>query len=228
MKEYVCPQCAIAMRAVQVVSHYEKPFEVEQCSKCGGMWFDAYEHYRVADQDVARLDLLDEKQLVATVSIKKVLQCPKDQTTLRVFRDAQFPSDMIIESCHTCGGFWFNRGELQKYRSFFLKKWPRKHSVQAPASLLTKHFLQTNSAHEQKVREREALKAFSKESLLSLVTFLVFHPAGLVQKAMLRAGPFWALFEKLLGVRADTRVHVDMREFQSLIEEAQKKERKGV
>lgn len=228
MQTYVCPQCDMAMQVVQVVSHYEKPFEVEQCPQCGGMWFDAYEHHRVAERDVARLDVLDEKQLATKVCVKNTLQCPKDDTRLYVFRDIQFPRDIIVESCRTCGGLWFNKGELQKYRAFFLKKWPRKKSTKTGTALLTNYFLQVNSAHEQKKREGEAVKAFSKESLLSLITFLVFQPVGVAQKAMLQVGPLWALFEKLLGVSAATQVHVDMQEFRSLLEEVQKKEHNHV
>jgi len=110
MKKMRCPNCEREMEEVKVTSHYDTPIFVEQCSSCGGLWFDQLELFRIKHDQAGRLDKsLLQKDKVFT---KERLKCPRDGKELIVFHDPHFPEEIKVESCTQCRGFWFNRGEL--------------------------------------------------------------------------------------------------------------------
>ncbi len=183
MEHPVCPECHEAMHPVRVSSHYGQPFEVDQCTLCGGSWFDVSEQHRVFRDDVAVLDPYDESLLSYTRPAREGLACPKDQAPLRRFLDPQFPKNITIDTCDRCGGLWFNRGEYVAYRKYF-----HRFSFGAPKSSdvgqesrvqkLTRSFLHIQYEHEKHERAREIKRTISSEALKSLVAFLLARPAS--------------------------------------------------
>jgi len=90
---------------------------LDQCHRCGGIWFDGLELYRANEHAAKDIELLDAKALRnPTSSAGGTKRCPLDQTPLCKFSDPQFPESIQIESCPVCQGFWLNRGEFTAFQ----------------------------------------------------------------------------------------------------------------
>jgi len=115
-----CPECDVKMFLVKTESHYGVPIFLDQCSQCGGLWFDESEMNRT-HHDAAKI--LDQKKLKEFKYFpKEALICPKDGLKLKLFKDLNFPKEIVVENCHNCGGFWFNRGEFASYQKYRKEK----------------------------------------------------------------------------------------------------------
>lgn len=112
-----CPNENAEMHQVTVQSHYGQPIFLEQCEKCGGIWFDEAELYRAKLGEAEKIESINSELLQTSTEIKKAkLLCPKDDTELHLFTDKNFPQSIIVERCPTCSGFWLNRGEFTRYQ----------------------------------------------------------------------------------------------------------------
>lgn len=119
-----CPGCQTPVKEVKTASHYGVPVILDQCPKCGGIWFDKWEHLSVKQGEAAKIESTVNTDLLTreTVLEKSTLLCPKDGSVLENFKDPLFPKELIVEHCKNCGGFWFNRGEFKAYQDHRLKK----------------------------------------------------------------------------------------------------------
>jgi Zn-finger nucleic acid-binding protein len=126
MNKKNCPACATAMREIRATSTYGTPVLIEQCDRCGGLWFDDLEIYRIKMGEEHVFDGVDTEKLCAkTIFTEGNLRCPNDDSFLKQFKDPYFPVSLHIDNCHTCGGFWLNRGEFvefQQRREDIIKK----------------------------------------------------------------------------------------------------------
>ena len=108
-----CPNCQKDLSSVQVPAHYSGNIIIDQCPSCGGIWFDADEFYQVRQGEAEKIDKLDDQKFKTLSLIRKTpFACPKDGSELIIFKDLNFPKNIIVESCPKCGGFWFNYGEF--------------------------------------------------------------------------------------------------------------------
>jgi len=113
----ICPNDKAEMHQVKVESHYGQPIILDQCNKCGGLWFDKFELHRTKLGEAEKIELLDSAILWTHSNIQNPeLVCPKDQAKLVRFNDQYFPKGIIVERCPVCDGFWLNRGEFSKYQ----------------------------------------------------------------------------------------------------------------
>jgi Zn-finger nucleic acid-binding protein len=112
-----CPNDTNPMRQASVPSHYGQHIILDQCESCGGIWFDAFELYKVKHGEAVAIEEIDSDVLRATSHInQQTLFCPRDRTELFQFKDPQFPKDIILTRCPKCQGFWLNRGVFTKYQ----------------------------------------------------------------------------------------------------------------
>lgn len=113
----ICPNDNIGMRQVQVESHYGQPIILEQCERCGGIWFDESKLHKVKLGEAERIELSDLEISRNHSPIQKTkLLCLKDKSELTKFGDNYFPKDVTAYRCAVCGGSWFKRGEFIKYQ----------------------------------------------------------------------------------------------------------------
>ena len=113
----LCPNDNVEMRQVQIQSHYGQPIFLEQCEKCGGIWFDESELYRAKQGEAEKVESIDADLLNSLSLItNSKLKCPRDQVELVRFEDNNFPQGIILVRCPKCNGFWLNRGEFTKYQ----------------------------------------------------------------------------------------------------------------
>jgi Zn-finger nucleic acid-binding protein len=124
------------MRPVKVNSHYGQPIILDQCGKCGGIWFDESELFRAKQGEAERIEWLDAEALRIPAEMESATgRCPKDGGILFQFKDERFPEDVLLERCPACRGIWLNRGnftEFQKGRQQRLR--PREIWIQADGS----------------------------------------------------------------------------------------------
>lgn len=112
-----CPYCHEPLHDVKIESHYDATIILNQCAKCGGIWFDKLELFSSKRGEAEEIDKLDEKKLGENTQLESnELYCPRDNTKLKLFQDPYFPKSIQVESCPTCGGFWFNRGEFAQFQ----------------------------------------------------------------------------------------------------------------
>lgn len=112
-----CPACKIPMLVVTTKSHYQIPIELDQCSNCGGIWFDTSELFSAHHKAHLDVPQLNTKHLVEKVSLKsEQLLCPKDKIPLKRFQDPVLPEELILEACPKCHGYFINRSHFESYQ----------------------------------------------------------------------------------------------------------------
>jgi len=127
----LCPNDRTEMRRVKIVSHYGGPIFVDQCEKCGGIWFDESELFRAKQGEAEKIEVLNTGILRTPSTIENsTLFCPRDHGAMHRFTDKYFPQDIILVRCPSCHGIWLNRGTFTKYQQFRQKLIPKKKSPQ--------------------------------------------------------------------------------------------------
>ena len=129
MKKTNCPNCGHEMKQVEIRSHYGLKIVVDQCDNCGGLWFDDEESLRADLKEYKKLEAFDSDKLMKKVSIQSSLNCPRDNTPLKIFHDSNFPKNIKVHYCPQCFGFRFNRGEFSNYQQAREKKIEEKKVV---------------------------------------------------------------------------------------------------
>ena len=115
----LCPNDNTGMRPVKVLSHYNQPIELEQCEKCGGIWFDEAELFTAKQGEAEKVEAIDSGALHnPTVIEAATLYCPRDNAVLQQFTDRYFPRDIILVRCPSCHGTWLNRGTFTRYQQY--------------------------------------------------------------------------------------------------------------
>jgi Zn-finger nucleic acid-binding protein len=115
----ICPNDGTEMHHVKIVAHYGQPIIVDQCQRCGGIWFDEAELFRAKQGEADRIEMLDADIIRAPTMIEESeLLCPRDRAVMLQFVDRYFPQDIILVQCPSCGGIWLNRGGFMKYQKF--------------------------------------------------------------------------------------------------------------
>jgi len=111
-----CPGCGAALKEVFARATYGRVLLLDQCVRCGGVWFDKWELYFLKPHEAERLDSLDLEAIAAlNPVIKGSGKCPLCAELLQGFKDPAIDAGTSIKRCHKCSGLWFNRGELTKY-----------------------------------------------------------------------------------------------------------------
>jgi Zn-finger nucleic acid-binding protein len=143
----LCPNDNTEMRQVKIVSHYGGPIFVDQCEKCGGIWFDESELFRAKQGEAEKIELLNTEMLRTPSTIENsTLFCPRDHGAMHQFTDKYFPQDIVLVRCQLCHGIWLNRGMFTKYQQFRQelmrpkKKSPQDERLQESLSQLVKSY----------------------------------------------------------------------------------------
>ena len=102
-----CPKCNAPMRMMRVEST-----EVDRCTSCEGLWFDALE-----DRDVRAkesIDALDPPNAQAKVgrNDQRRVDCPRCHTPMIRMLDRR-TREIWYESCPICYGKFFDAGEFR-------------------------------------------------------------------------------------------------------------------
>lgn len=104
-----CPKCPGELAPVEF-----QGVEIERCSSCQGLWFDAFEHEEL--KAMAGSEAIDiGASGVARDATHASLQCPKCAQKLFGMVVAGQPH-IGIESCGVCHGVFFDAGEFKDFK----------------------------------------------------------------------------------------------------------------
>jgi len=152
-----CPECAAQLHEVYTEANYGRVIIVDQCKRCGGVWFDRWELYFLTDESLKSLAHVDTAAFMAsnaaTHAKKSGHECPRCEKELVVFTDPMLPKDTDIKRCAGCHGLWLNRGTIGKYGS-------RKQELRGALLGELKKTAQDKHPHNARI---EMLKKLQKE-----------------------------------------------------------------
>lgn len=106
-----CPKCQAEMEKVT----YEK-VEIERCTQCGGLWFDALEKEKLKQfRGSEQVDSGSTTQGREQNKVDKI-NCPVCETKMVRMVDIR-QSHIWYESCPSCHGTFFDAGEFTDYKN---------------------------------------------------------------------------------------------------------------
>jgi Zn-finger nucleic acid-binding protein len=104
-----CPKCNATLDTIQHAG-----VEIERCSGCAGLWFDAFEHEEL--KQLAGSEAIDAGSATAPAGDGGVPgQCPKCSVAMIRMVVAGQPH-ISYESCGVCHGVFFDAGEFRDFR----------------------------------------------------------------------------------------------------------------
>ena len=102
----ICPKCADRMQAIEY-----RGVEVDRCTSCRGIWFDAGEsHWLSGEETAAAIDTGDPSVGRQTNAINRY-RCPRCNGGMLHRVDPQRPH-IQFEECTSCRGSFFDAGEF--------------------------------------------------------------------------------------------------------------------
>ena len=103
-----CPKCNSELKSL-----VHKGVEVERCSSCRGLWFDAFEHEEL--KQLSGSEKIDYSSKTSMSAGSGSGLCPKDQQPLFGMVVAGQPH-ISYESCGYCHGAFFDAGEFKDFK----------------------------------------------------------------------------------------------------------------
>jgi Zn-finger nucleic acid-binding protein len=106
-----CPKCQMNMEKLEHAS-----IEVERCTNCKGIWFDALELDHLLKTPGSEIIDTGHEKIGEQYNRKDRFACPKcsSQTMIRMV-DARQPH-IHFEQCKICGGSFLDAGEFRDLR----------------------------------------------------------------------------------------------------------------
>ena len=106
-----CPRCNVDLKPTEPGEHGFVTLDI--CPDCKGAWFDKGELDRLDDS--VWVDTEQEIEMRDAESDHEGLRCPSCDATLQAISPVD-ASELIIDRCPNCKGFWLDDGELGKMR----------------------------------------------------------------------------------------------------------------
>lgn len=104
-----CLNCDTEMMNYNVITRSAK-LSYDVCEKCGSLWLDRGELDKMAFQVAGSIEFCSEEE--ADIAARPRRICPRcDDVQLSPVRFLG-ESDIVLDHCRNCGGFWLDGGEL--------------------------------------------------------------------------------------------------------------------
>jgi uncharacterized protein len=107
-----CPKCKSSMAIVRF-----EEIEVDRCTACGGLWFDAHERERLKGRRGSEAIDSGDEDVGRKQNEIDAINCPRCTTRLVRMVDAD-QTHIWFEACSVCGGAYFDAGEFRDYKSW--------------------------------------------------------------------------------------------------------------
>ena len=86
--------------------------DVDQCDRCGGIWFDAHELERVLGRGRGHVGALSKRGTPRPGDDDRRGHCPRCGGDGYLVRLASPNANIHVDTCAICGGKWLDGGEL--------------------------------------------------------------------------------------------------------------------
>lgn len=120
-----CPKCNHGMESVEF-----QGIEVDRCSLCKGLWFDALEHEALKKMEGSEEIDQGDPEVGELFNAEDRISCPRCHTSMIRMVDRDQPH-IWFESCTTCYGVFFDAGEFTDYKHHTLMDAIRDFRVKA-------------------------------------------------------------------------------------------------
>ncbi len=164
----ICPVCNVEMKKVKVGDVI-----LDECPKCHGIFFDAFELKKMDEID----EYADDPELQRLLSYERVnderdfqLICPNCGSKM-VRRKYNLKSDVYIDECYNCGGIWLDAGELKAIRESYMTPEEAREAINK-FIYSTPELRDQLAKHEEKMRKLEGLT--KEKSFFGLGSFFKF------------------------------------------------------
>ena len=115
-----CPKCSGRMEQVQV-----EATQVDRCTKCRGLWFDALEDQDIRGTEAAETLDTAPAESKPTKRDSRAIDCPRCQTRMISMVD-RLGKRIQYESCPRCHGKFLDAGEFRATEPRSMKEAVRK------------------------------------------------------------------------------------------------------
>ena len=105
-----CPKCGSALESVNYAS-----VEVDRCSNCSGIWFDAMEREELKSAQGSEAIDVGDPDVGKQYNDVDRIDCPVCHTRMVRMVDVKQPH-IWYESCPVCYGAFFDAGEFRDYK----------------------------------------------------------------------------------------------------------------
>ena len=105
-----CPKCRAAMAKVEFDG-----VEVDRCTLCDGIWFDALEKEQLRDTPGAAEAIDVGRTPEDATSDRRHLLCPVCKTLMIPMTVHGGPAGLVYESCTVCYGAFMDAGEFREF-----------------------------------------------------------------------------------------------------------------
>lgn len=111
-----CSRCKTVELKIQVKGDDTDPVEIDVCSACGGIWLDASELAKLDDNFFVNMEAIPYSP-AAVSETDNIVNCPRCADTFLFKVHPEGHEDVVVDKCPLCGGFWLDKGELEKLRA---------------------------------------------------------------------------------------------------------------
>jgi uncharacterized protein len=105
-----CPKCSHEMETVEF-----QGIEIDRCTLCKGMWFDALEHEALKKMEGSEVIDPGDPEVGELFNAEDRISCPTCHTEMIRMVDRDQPH-IWFESCSTCYGVFFDAGEFVDFK----------------------------------------------------------------------------------------------------------------
>ncbi len=111
-----CPRCQSIEMEVRVRGEETESIEIDVCPECSGTWLDKKELTRLDDNFFIDMEQIEYEKSDATED-DAAINCPRCESTPELLKcHPKVYDKVVVDNCPDCGGFWLDKGELEKMR----------------------------------------------------------------------------------------------------------------
>lgn len=133
----ICPRCEQETREIK-----ESEVLVDVCDKCRGMFLDQGELKKIAEPIIGDIEFCTVAgETFDHPDMFKEIHCPKCKDTQMKKVDFNIYTDIILDYCENCEGFWLDGGEYSRINDEIRQLNESSKSTPKPAMLWLAEFL---------------------------------------------------------------------------------------
>lgn len=148
----LCPACGHHLSPLTI-----SDITLDVCKgKCGGIWFDCFELKKFDEPHEQAGNLLLEVGMDSSIKLdhSKKRRCPKCPEVMMMRHFYSIKRNVEVDECPSCGGYWFDYGELPTIRTQYVTEEQRKKALDAYfQEMFGEHLLKMKMENQEKLEK---------------------------------------------------------------------------